>query len=214
VGVWYKNGVDPMAMARDERAELADFLASLRPDQWNQPSLCEGWSVKDVVAHAISGEDLGPIDLARDLARARFHPGAFVEIMRADKATLEPAQLIAFLREHLTPGGLRARFRGRVGLIDALIHHQDIRRPLGLSRQIPPERVTCALPFAVIAPPIRGFWHGRGVRLIATDIDWSRGKGPEARGTGEAVLLALAGRRSVARELTGPGASILQQRLG
>jgi hypothetical protein len=34
----------------------------------------------------------------------------------------------------------------------------------------------------------------RGVRLIATDLDWTRGKGPEARGTAEAVLMMMAGR--------------------
>ena len=45
-------------------------------------------------------------------------------------------------------------------------------------------------------------------------VDWVRGKGPQARGTGEAVLMALAGRRGVASELAGPGASLLQDRLG
>ena len=82
------------------------------------------------------------------------------------------------------------------------------------AREIPEERLLCALPFAVTAPPLRGFWHARGVRLVATDLDWSHGKGPEARGSAEAVLMVLAGRPSVARELTGPGAAILQQRLG
>ncbi|HVA74754.1 MAG TPA: hypothetical protein VNF71_09340 [Acidimicrobiales bacterium] len=89
-----------------------------------------------------------------------------------------------------------------------------MRRPLGIRRQIPAERLLCALPFAVTAPPLRGFWNARGVRLVATDLDWSRGAGPEARGPAEAVLMVLAGRRGVAADLTGPGASILQRRLG
>lgn len=88
-----------------------------------------------------------------------------------------------------------------------------MRRPLGMGREIPHERLLCALPFAVTAPPLRGFWNARGVRLVVTDLDWTRGKGPEARGTAEAVLMALAGRRGVAGELDGPGASILQRRL-
>ncbi len=83
-----------------------------------------------------------------------------------------------------------------------------------MRRQVPAERLLCALPFAVTAPPLRGFWHARGVRLVATDLDWARGRGPEARGAAEAVLMVLAGRAGVAPELTGPGASILQQRLG
>jgi uncharacterized protein (TIGR03083 family) len=209
-----KRPVDVMAMAREERTELADFLASLRLEQWDQPSLCLGWRIRDVAAHAVSYEEHGLADLIKRLARARFRPGRLNEVALAEYAALDAQELVAFLREHLTPRGATARFGGRVGLVDAMIHHQDMRRPLGMRRQIPAERLLCALPFAVTAPPLRGFWNARGVRLVATDLDWSRGKGPEARGPAEAVLMVLAGRGGVARELTGPGAPILQERLG
>lgn len=43
-----------MDMARAERAELAAFLTTLTLQQWETPSLCAGWSVKEVVAHMIS----------------------------------------------------------------------------------------------------------------------------------------------------------------
>jgi len=203
-----------MAMAREERTEMADFLASLRLEQWDQPSLCLGWRIRDVAAHAVSYEEHGLADLIRRLAMARFRPGRLNELALAEYAARDPQELVAFLRKHLTPRGATARFGGRVGLVDAMIHHQDMRRPLGMRRQIPAERLLCALPFAVTAPPLRGFWNARGVRVVATDLDWSRGKGPEARGPAEAVLMVLAGRRGVAGELTGPGASILQERLG
>jgi len=49
--------IDAMAMARDERAEMADFLASLRPEQWDRPSLCAGWRIRDVAAHVVSYEE-------------------------------------------------------------------------------------------------------------------------------------------------------------
>lgn len=201
-------------MARDERLEMADFLAALRPEHWDEPSLCVGWSIRDVVAHAVSYEEHGLADTLRRLAKARFRPKELNEVARSEYAVLDPDALVSFLRAHLTPRGATARFGGRVGLIDAMVHHQDIRRPLGMRREIPAERLLCALPFAVTAPPLRGFWHGRGVRLVATDLDWSRGRGPEARGPGEAILMVLAGRRDVARELSGPGAAILQERLG
>ena len=213
-GVIPKRQVDVMAMAREERAEMADFLASLRLEQWDQPSLCHGWRIRDVAAHAVSYEEHGLADLIRRLAKARFRPGQLNEVALAEYAALDPQELVAFLRKHLTPHGATARFGGRVGLVDSMIHHQDMRRPLGMRRQIPAERLLCALPFAVTAPPLRGFWNARGVRVVATDLDWSRGKGPEARGPAEAVLMVLAGRRGVACELTGPGASILQERLG
>ncbi|MGH9013794.1 MAG: maleylpyruvate isomerase family mycothiol-dependent enzyme [Acidimicrobiia bacterium] len=203
-----------MAMARDERTEMADFLASLRSEHWDHPSLCVGWRIRDVAAHVVSYEEHGGADLIKRLAKARFRPGRLNEVALAEYAGRDPQELVEFLRDHLTPRGATARFGGRVGLVDAMIHHQDMRRPLGMARQIPDQRLRCALPFAVTAPPLRGFWNARGVRLIATDLDWARGRGPEARGPGEAVLMVLAGRSGVARDLTGPGASILQQRLG
>jgi uncharacterized protein (TIGR03083 family) len=206
--------MDAMEMAREERAEMADFLESLHPEQWDRPSLCRGWRIRDVVAHVISYEEHGPADLGRRLLEARFRPGRLNEVALAEYDDRDPQELVRFLRAHLTPQGATARFGGRVGLVDALIHHQDMRRPLGMQRHVPAERLLYALPFAVTAPPLRGFWRTRGVRLVATDVHWSRGKGPEARGDAEAVLMVLAGRPGVARELAGPGATILQQRLG
>lgn len=203
-----------MAMARDERAEMADFLESLQPEQWEQPSLCSGWRVRDVAAHVISYEEHGTVDLLRRLAKARFRPHKLNDVAVTEYNTRDPQELVEFLREHLTPRGATARFRGGVGLVDAVIHHQDMRRALDMPRTVPAERLRYALPFAVTAPPLRGFWKARGVLLIATDVDWTRGSGPEARGEGEAVLMTLAGRRGVARELTGPGAAVLEERLG
>lgn len=215
-GAWvrYNNQMDVMAMARAERAELADFLDTLTPQQWDAPSLCAGWRVRDVVAHAISYEEHDTSDLAKRLVKARFRPHKLNDVALVEYRNLSPQELVEFLRGHLEPKGATARFAGAVGLVDALIHHQDIRRPLGMPRTIPAERVRHALGFAVTAPPLRGFWTARGVRLVATDVDWSRGKGPEARGTGEAVLMTMAGRSGIATELTGAGAEILRRRTG
>lgn len=203
-----------MAMAREERAEMADFLESLQQEQWEQPSLCASWRVLDVAAHVISYEEHGTGELVKRLARARFRPNKFNDLGVAEYNTCAPQELVRFLRRHLTPRGATARFSGGVGLVDAMIHHQDMRRALDMPRTIPAERLQYALPFTVTAPPLRGFWNAREVRLVATDVDWARGRGPEARGAAEAVLMTLAGRRGVARELTGAGATILEQRLG
>ncbi|HNM85526.1 MAG TPA: maleylpyruvate isomerase family mycothiol-dependent enzyme, partial [Mycobacterium sp.] len=53
-----------MEMARDERREFADFLATLTPEQWDEPSLCSRWRVRDVVAHTISYDELTTFGLA------------------------------------------------------------------------------------------------------------------------------------------------------
>ena len=203
-----------MAAAEQERRDLAELLSTLSPEQWDAPTLCAQWRVRDVVAHIVSYEVASPRAIATRAVRGRLVLSRMNRTGVAELRERPPAELLRLLRDNLQPRGLSTAFGGRVALIDALIHHQDIRRPLRLPRVVPAERLRMVMPFAMVAPPIRGLWHARGVRVVATDLDWATGRGPEARGTGEAVLLGLAGRRSVAAELTGPGAARLVARLG
>src|SRR5215472_15423795 len=53
------------ALFPEERAQLLDLLATLTPEQWDRPTICPGWSVKDIAAH-ILGDDLGKISRQRD----------------------------------------------------------------------------------------------------------------------------------------------------
>ena len=202
------------AQARAEREDLLDLLQGLTPEQWSSPSLCEGWTVRDVVAHVLSYEELGPRELAARFARGRFLVDRTNAVGLADDAGRTPAELIELLRGHLTPTGLTAGMGGAIALTDGLIHQQDIRRPLGLPRTIPADRLVPALRTALFAPVLRGVLRVRDVRLVATDIDWSFGRGPEVDGTAEALLMAVAGRKAVAGELSGPGADRVVRRLG
>lgn len=206
--------MDVMALASAERADLATLLTELTPAQWDAPTPCSEWRVRDVAAHVVSYEGLGAAALAQRFVKGRLMFDRVNEVGVAEQSTRSSEDLIALVRSHVVPHGITARFGGRVALTDALIHHQDIRRPLGLPREVPLERLRAVLPFALTAPPIRGLWHIRGVRVVATDLDWAAGRGPEARGTGEAVLMTIAGRRGVAQELSGPGRDRLVQRLG
>jgi hypothetical protein len=90
-----------------------------------------------------------------------------------------------------------------------MIHQQDIRRPLGLPRTIDSERLRAALDFVRYAPTIRGAWRVRGVKLVATDVVWSHGKGPEVCGPGEALLMVMGGRTEALGDLDGSGVAIL-----
>jgi uncharacterized protein (TIGR03083 family) len=203
-----------MALARAEREDLLDLLGGLTPAQWRAPSLCAGWSVRDVVAHVLSYEELGPRQLAARFARGSFRFGRVNAIGLREYADRSPAELTDLLRRHLTPTGLTAGLGGAIALTDGLIHHQDIRRPLGLPRAVPEERLRPALRTALLAPTPLGVVRVRGVRLVATDLDWASGRGPEVRGTAEALLMAVAGRRGIAAELSGPGRDRLARRLG
>jgi hypothetical protein len=95
-----------------------------------------------------------------------------------------PEWLLGLLRSHLEPRGLLAASGGRPALTEGVIHHQDVRRALGQPRAVPPERLLVALRWALLGPDIGGLWRIRGVRVAATDLEFSAGIGSEARGSG------------------------------
>lgn len=207
--------MDVRRLAREERADFAAFLATLSPQQWQAPTLCTAWRVRDVVAHVISYDDLGARDLLLLGARGRFRLGRINAAALRRYDTRSPEQLLALLADHPQPRGVvPAALGGLAGLAETLIHHQDIRRGLARPRQVPAERLLPALRTALLAPDIGGLWRTRGVRLVATDLRFSAGAGPEVRGPAEALLMAMAGRRGVASELSGPGQAKLAGRTG
>jgi uncharacterized protein (TIGR03083 family) len=201
-------------LAQDERADLAAFLTTLSPQQWQAPTLCAQWRVRDVVAHVISYDELDTRGLLAHALHGWLRPSRVNAITLAAYGTHSPEELLALLKAHLQPRGLTAALGGRVALVEGLIHHQDIRRALGAPRVIPPGRLLAALRMALIAPDIGGPWRIRGVRLVATDVPFAVGVGPQARGAAEALLMAIAGRHGVVGELSGPGQAKLAHRIG
>ncbi|OBB42131.1 maleylpyruvate isomerase family mycothiol-dependent enzyme [Mycobacterium sp. 852002-51961_SCH5331710] len=202
---------DLKELTRDERADLASFLAGLTPDEWHHPSLCTRWTVKDVVAHVVSYEELGTAGLLK-----RFAKGMVVNANQVgvdEFASLTPDELLAYLNRHLYPSGLTARLGGTIGFVDGTIHHQDIRRALGRPRTIPADRLARILPLIPGNPRLGAGRRIRGLRLRATDVDWTHGQGPEVTGPGEALMMAMTGRPAALGDLDGPGKDALAQRL-
>lgn len=200
-------------LAQAEREDFAAFLESLTPEQWEAPTLCDRWNVRQVAAHAISFDELTFGQTARRFVRGLLVTSRINDIGVSDYAGRTREQLVALIREYARPHGLTAGFGGRIALTDNMIHQQDIRRALDIPRTIPANRLRTALDFALIAPTIRGARRAKGVRLVATDLDWSHGGGPEVRGTGEALLMAIAGRTDALKDLSGPGQGRLAQRM-
>ena len=64
--------MNELEMATAERTDLADFLATLTLDQWEAPSLCERWRVRDVVAHVMSFDGVNLLGLLRRAVRGRL----------------------------------------------------------------------------------------------------------------------------------------------
>jgi uncharacterized protein (TIGR03083 family) len=201
-------------MVREERDDFMQFLDGLTAPQWEHRTLCERWRVRDVVAHVVSFDDLGWLGLAKNFIKGRMMPARMNAIAVAGYAAKSPADLCRLMREHAQPRGYMAAFGGVIGLLDAMIHQQDIRRPLGMPRDIPAARLRAALNHSLyVPPPLCGAWRARGLRLVAVDVDCTHGHGAEVRGEGEALLMALAGRRAAFADLIGPGKATLLGRI-
>ena len=98
-------------------------------------------------------------------------------------------------------------------LADTIVHTKDIRRALGMPRTIRAERLERVLDYAKgVGFPVGTKGRIRGLSLRATDVPWTTGDGPEVAGTGEALLMAMVGRRVALDELHGSGVEQLKTR--
>ncbi len=207
--------VDHRQMHDEEDADFSAYLHTLDDADWDRPSLCEGWRVRDVVGHILDGNELRLTTLPFRLARHGFssdRSGKVHSIARAEGRT--PAELLRDFDERNAWAGTCRVFPPKLVLLDRLVHHQDIRRALGHERQVPEARLRAALD----ATPKLGSVFGakkrtRGLSFRATDLDWTWGEGPEITGPGEALLLAMLGRRPALADLTGAGLPTFTSRL-
>lgn len=187
-----------------ERDALADILDTLEAEQWRAQSLCEAWTVRDVAAH-VAWQDVRLPQAVIPLLRARFRPDVMIRDT-AIRAPWSPQQIIGRIR---ALRGRRAKppfVSDLEPLIDILVHTQDICLPLGIEQQPAHEAVLLALPRVIELNEGRGRLRAplRGVRLVATDADWTHGEGEkEVQGPLAYLLLTLAGREAAHARLSG-----------
>lgn len=172
--------VDVQRLAREERADFAAFLATLPPQQWQAPTLCARWRVREVVAHVIGYDDLDARRLLALAARGRFRTGRVNDLTLARYETASPEHLLALLTGHLQPRGLPTVLGGRVALAKRSSITMTSAAPSPATLDTP-ERLLPALCIALIAPEVGGFWRIRSLRLVATDLRFAAGTGPKGR---------------------------------
>ncbi|MFK0232065.1 maleylpyruvate isomerase family mycothiol-dependent enzyme [Streptomyces vinaceus] len=191
-----------------ERRELADLFDALRAEDWRAPSLCTGWTVREVVAHMSMGMRLSLPSTLGELLKARGDLHRMTDrVARRDAAAHTTTELSAFLRDHAhhpwTPpvGGLRA------ALGHDVVHGLDVTAALGLARRVPEDRLRILLD-AIRPSGLRFFGVDlTGVRLCAQDTDWSYGSGAEpVYGDAQDLLLLAFGRRLPPGRLRGEAA--------
>jgi uncharacterized protein (TIGR03083 family) len=161
-----------------ERERLADLYAALGPEQWAAPSLCDGWRVREVVAHVTMPYRHSAFRVLWGIAAARGDFNRFADrIAHADTAAHTDAELLATLRANVAhpwrpPGG------GQAGALSHdVIHGLDVTEALGLPRT-PADRVRLVLGSAT--PRMLAYFGSdlSGTRLVATDTDLALGEGP------------------------------------
>lgn len=178
---------------RSSLADLLDEIDTARPDVWDTPSLCAGWSVRNVAAH-LTHSTMSPPRMLWEAARSGFRFDAVVD--RLALADPRPAAEIA--SDLRAASGSRRHPPGTTALeplIDILVHAQDICVPLGIDRPMPVDAaVAAAQRVWEMGFPFRARKRLAGVRLVATDADFSVGAGRECAAPVRELLMVLTGR--------------------
>ncbi|TFD90734.1 maleylpyruvate isomerase family mycothiol-dependent enzyme [Cryobacterium psychrotolerans] len=203
---------DVEALYTAERDRFAEDLAGLDDAAWQTPSLCRGWTVRDLCAHLLMPYELGFGSFIVGLAQARFNFDKLADRWaRTDRRT--GAELTRSIAK-TSAAGFAVPGAGELApLAHLAIHSGDARRPLGLAGRISPEAGWMVLNDLTSGKHSVGDDLLRGLRFQATDADWSRGEGPEVSGDVATLLSALNRRRAAAEDLAGAGADEFRSRL-
>jgi uncharacterized protein (TIGR03083 family) len=203
---------NPWPLIHTERAALADDLEKIDDDAWRTPSLCAEWSVREVLGHITATAKMTPVKFFTGFAGAGFNFNAMTskDVTRETAGT--PAEGLTNFRSLINatthpPGPVEAM----VG--EAIIHGEDIRRPLGIRREYPMEAVVRVGDFYKNSNMIVGAKNRiGGLHLVASDTEWSTGSGPEVRGPMLSLVLAMTGRSAAVDDLSGDGVETLRSR--
>ena len=177
-----------------ERAAIAETLTTLTAEQWAKPSLCGGWSVRETAAHIVLGaEQTTPHFLGR-MAANGFRFNTMMDRDARRTGVLAPDELIGRLRARVTTTN-KPPAPAMTMLGEVVVHSDDIRRPLGLEYQASPDAlIACLEMYKNASFPVGTKKRIDGLRLVATDVDWSHGTGPEVTGMAMPMVMAMTGR--------------------
>ena len=195
-----------------ERTSLATDLRELSAEDWTRPSLCTGWTVRDVLAHMTSAATLTPPAFLGKMIGSGFSFGKVQEKGVAAQRGASPADTLANFESVLTsvkhPPGPNQTWLG-----ETIVHSEDIRRALGIQHTYPTNAVVTVADFYKGSNLLIGSKNRiAGLTLRATDADWSHGTGPEVAGPIVSLVLAMTGRQAADDDLTGDGVAALRSR--
>jgi uncharacterized protein (TIGR03083 family) len=195
-----------------ERKALAADLQVLDDAQWQASSLCGRWTIRDVTAHMTATAKITPPAFFAKLAMSGFSlerlqdKDIAVEKGTSTGDTLARFEAVENSTKH-PPGPLDS------WLGEAILHAEDIRRPLAIQHDYPTDAVVRLADFYKGSNLVVGTKRRiDGLTLRATDADWSHGSGPEVSGPILPLVMAMTGRKAALDDLTGDGVTTLRGR--
>lgn len=202
------------AQTAANRRLIADVLDTLTPEQWDVPSLCAGWRVREVAGHLVAAVTVSLPGMLGATVQHGFSPHRANTALARRFGAESAGELAALLRRHADTRSSPPVVGPFGQLTDTAIHLRDIARPLGLDADVPLSCWATVLDF--LTGRAVGFVRKGavdGLTLRATDQSWQHGTGPEVAGTSETLALALTGRAVALDELAGDGAPTLRARV-
>jgi uncharacterized protein (TIGR03083 family) len=199
-------------MVHAERQSLSDFLGTLTPGQWSEPTYCDKWNVQDLVGHLTAAGNITAPHFFAGFIKTGFKFDAFVEGDLKNYSGGTPADVkerfdAIIMSDRKPPGP------AYIALGEIMVHGEDIRRPLGARGEHPEAHlVALAEAYKKTGAPLRAKKRLEGLRLEATDADWSTGAGPEVRGPCMSLILAMVGRENALADCDGEGVEMLRAR--
>ncbi|MFC9614079.1 maleylpyruvate isomerase family mycothiol-dependent enzyme [Streptomyces sp. NPDC056721] len=200
------------SLIHTERTALAADLAQLTDHQWATPSLCEGLTTREVLAHLTSAAGLNPVRWMAGVIRCRFDFDKQVAMRLAEQLGATPAETLDRFSRVATR--TTKPIPSTVAMLgETIVHGEDIRRPLGIERDYPVRTLTTLADYYQRTDlPVFTKTRIRELRLTATDSPFTTGEGPRVSGTTLALIMAMAGRASYLDALDGDGVAILRER--
>jgi len=206
---------DGWTLAAESRIAFADLCGTLTAEQAEQPTWCDGWTSRLVAAHVATFLEEPFPKFVFTIMKHRGDFDAAADVMARTLAERPLSELTAAIRTKASKTSGLPIFPGELTLVDAVVHGEDIRQALGLPGEPDPAHVTASLEFLTTSKKAKPLLEAKGLldglRLEATDTDWSHGDGQLVSGTELAILLAIL-RRPVDDQITGEGLATLRAR--
>ena len=206
--------METQARTAANRRRLADFFDGLDEDQLQTRSLCDAWTVREVLGHLVMPLTGTVRGFLLQVVRARGSLNRASEAVAGELSRRPVRELTSLLRNNADLHG-KAPGVGPMGqMADGCVHLRDCARPLGLRDDVSLDDWRMVLDWLPSGVP--GLVPRRrldGIRLVATDQEWSNGTGREVTGPSEALAMAVTGRTVALNDLHGSGVDLLRQRL-